>query len=396
MTNSLPAMMIQDDAASRLRLHFCQRFGTEPRIFRAPGRVNLIGEHTDYNDGYVMPAAIEFSTWAAISLREDGELHLASLNLNETHTFDDSARPVPMGNWTDYVRGVEVMLRANGYRIPGTNILLYGNVPMGAGLSSSASLEIATAAALLGLAKVELKRGEVALLCQRAENEFVGARCGIMDQFIAANGRSGHALMLDCRSLAYELLPLPAETTIVVANSMVKHQLAASQYNARRAECEEGARILQQSLPGIRALRDVFVEQLEQHKSRLPPILYRRCRHVISENARVVEFARALRAGDLPRAGELMWASHISLRDDYEVSCRELDTLVALAEKAPGAVGSRMTGGGFGGCTVSLVKKENVEAFGDFVSRQYENMIGVRPDIYVTRAADGASECQGE
>jgi len=271
-------------------------------------------------------------------------------------------------------------------------VLLLGNVPLGAGLSSSASLEVATAFALLGIAGAELPPEAIARLCQRAENEFVGARCGIMDQFIAVNGRSGHAIVLDCRSLSFELLPVPAEVTIVITNSMVKHEIAAGEYNKRRAECEEGVRILQRRLPTIRALRDVSIEQLEENKSGLPPVVYRRCRHVISENGRVIEFADAINAGNLAVAGTLMHASHASLRDDYEVSCRELDVLVELAEQAPGTIGSRMTGGGFGGCTVSLVRNSEIHVFADFVASGYKSSIGVQPDIFTTRAAGGAGE----
>lgn len=373
-----------------LQAEYRRRFGAEPRIFRAPGRVNLIGEHTDYNEGFVMPAALEFSTWAAIAPSRDGKLHIASLNLNEDHRFD-TGDSTPAGNWTDYVRGVDVMLRRAGYDVPAGNILIWGNVPIGAGLSSSASLEVAVCFALLAMARTELTGEQIARICQRAENEFVGARCGIMDQFIAIHGRARKAIMIDCRSLEHQLRPIPKQVAIVIANSMVKHELAASEYNKRRAECEEGVRIMQRSLPEARALRDVSVEQLEAHKKEMPDVIYRRCRHVIRENARVLEFASALESSALQRAGELMRTSHASLRDDYEVSCRELDLLVDIAASA-GGIGSRMTGGGFGGCTVNLVKQEDVERFRSEVMAKYDSTVGLKPDIYVTRAAEGADE----
>ena len=373
-----------------LRREFRRRFNAEPRIFRAPGRVNLIGEHTDYNEGLVMPAALEFSTWAAVAPSRDGKLHIASLNLNEERRFE-IADGTPARNWTDYVRGVDVTLRQAGHDIPAASILVWGNVPLGSGLSSSASLEVAACLALLALEGTALSGTEIAHLCQRAENEFVGARCGIMDQFIAVHGHTGKAIMLDCRSLEYELRPVPTQVAIVITNSMVKHELAAGEYNKRRAECEAGVRILRRSLPEVLTLRDVSIEQLERHKKEMPEVIYRRCRHVVSENARVLQFAQALKSGDLQRAGESMWASHASLRDDYQVSCRELDLLVEIAAGA-GAIGSRMTGGGFGGCTVSLVKQENVERFRGEVMEKYESAVSIKPEIYVTQAGDGAGE----
>ncbi|HZU22788.1 MAG TPA: galactokinase [Terriglobales bacterium] len=376
--------------AEGLRREFEVRFKSQPRIFRAPGRVNLIGEHTDYNDGWVMPAAIEFGTWAAVAPRSDGTLHIVSLNFNEERVVSPEGAE-RRGDWSDYVSGVAVMLRRAGLGTADANLVLWGDVPLGAGLSSSASVEISAGLALVAAGGQQLSRRELARLCQRAENDFVGARCGIMDQFISSHGRAGHALLLDCRSLEYELIPLPADVAIVIANSMVKHELAAGEYNARRAECEEGVLILQRSLPGIRALRDVSLQQLEQHRGDLPPKIYRRCRHVVSENARVLEFARALKAGELRRAGELMAESHASLRDDYEVSCRELDLLVSFASEA-GAIGSRMTGGGFGGCVVNLVAQADAERFQSELARNYEQATGMKPELYRTRAADGAHE----
>jgi len=263
-------------------------------------------------------------------------------------------------------------------------------VPMGAGLSSSASLEVATALALLDVAKSHLPPRDVALLCQRAEHEYVGTRCGIMDQFISVFAQSAHALMLDCRSLQSETLTIPADARLVICNSMVKHELAGGEYNRRRADCETGVRILNRNLPHVRALRDVTQSDLERHKNELPEVVYRRCRHVIGENQRVTDAAAALRAGDLNRFGALMYDSHRSLRDDYEVSCRELDLLVEIASGCGGVYGSRMTGGGFGGCTITLARADAVDAFRNEISKRYRNETSIIPDIYVCSAAQGA------
>jgi galactokinase len=378
-----------------LRREFEERFGTTPRLFRAPGRVNLIGEHTDYNEGWVMPAAIEFNTWVAIAPRDDNELSVVSLNFGEQRTFSLRDAVLPSKSWIDYVAGVTLVLRSAGHPVSGANMLIWGDVPLGAGLSSSASLEVACATALLGIIGTHIDGNDLARLCQRAENEFVGARCGIMDQFISANSKAGNALMLDCRTLEFELVTVPKELSIVVCNTMVKHQLSGGEYNTRRAECEEGVRILKHWYPAARSLRDISSEQLELYRTDLPEVIFRRCRHVVTEDERVLAFARALREDDLSEAGELMAASHKSLRDDYEVSCPELDVMVELAARTAGTIGSRMTGGGFGGCTVNLVRNDAVENFRAVVARDYAEVIGVEPEIYVTRAAEGASEVLG-
>jgi galactokinase len=341
------------------------------RTFRAPGRVNLIGEHTDYNDGLVMPAAIDFATYVDVSARADRRLAVHSENYSETVEFDlDDPEPRARGHWSDYVLGVAKMLDANG-----ADLRIRSDVPMGAGLSSSAALEVAVALALL---RSDMDRTALAKLCQRAENEFVGVRCGIMDQFSACHARAGNALMLDCRTLEHRFVPLPAGVTLVIANTMVRHSLAAGEYNRRRAECEEG------SAHFGRSLRDVTIAELEREGRGLSDLVYRRCRHVISENARVIAAAAALEGGDLLNFGELMYQSHRSLRDDFEVSCAELDTLVEIAAAVPGVVGSRMTGGGFGGCTISLVRDEHVDAFRAAAGRVSA--------VYVSGAAEGASE----
>lgn len=364
-----------------------------PRTFRAPGRVNLIGEHTDYNDGFVMPAAIDFSVFVRVWPREDRKLTIRSENFNDEIEFDlADPNPAPHSHWSDYAFGVAVMLERAGHRLRGAHLQIRGEVPVGSGLSSSAAVEVATACALTANSDLLLDKRELALICQKAENEFVGARVGIMDQFTSLFGQERRALLLDCRSLEFTLLPLPDTVKLVICNTMVKHALASSAYNERRAQCEAGVHHLAQFLPNVQALRDVTIEQLEQFGRDLPEVVYRRCRHVITENARVLAAAEALKQHDLPEFGELMAASHRSLRDDYEVSSTELDLMVELARHVEGVYGARMTGGGFGGCTVNLVDASQVEQFKQTVPKGYQQITGLKPEIYVCEPANGAEE----
>jgi galactokinase len=376
-----------DLAAARFR----QMFGSTPRIFRAPGRVNVIGEHTDYNDGFVMPAALEFYTWVAAARREDRVIEAYSDHFDEkiSLSLDELVGP-PRKHWSDFIRGVAAVLQDAGYKLAGANLVIYGEVPLGAGLSSSASLEVAAALALSSLSGIDVPRLELAKLCQKAEHEFVGTRCGIMDQFVAVHGAAGHALMLDCRSLEYELLPLQHDLRLVVCNSMVRHELASGEYNRRRADCEEGVKLLQPHLRGIRALRDVSLADLEAWERVLPSTVYRRCRHVVTENQRVLGAAKALQSSDVGRFGRLMYESHATLRHDYQVSCRELDLLVELASSSHGVYGARMTGGGFGGCTVNLLRADACESFREHMSRAYREATGIVPEIYVCEPGQGA------
>ncbi|MGH9969029.1 MAG: galactokinase [Pyrinomonadaceae bacterium] len=363
------------------------------RVFRAPGRVNLIGEHTDYNDGFVMPAAIGFSTLVTITPSTDRTLTIFSENFGEQVEVDlNDPDQKHQGHWSDYVRGVAVMLQQAGHHLLGATLRIRGEIPIGAGLSSSAAIEVATCHALLANSGLELGQVEIAKLCQKAENEFVGMRCGIMDQFVSCFGQAERALLLDCRSLDYQLLPLPESAGIVICNTTVKHELAAGEYNVRRAQCEAGVRHFAQSQPNVRALRDVTEAELQRYGSDLSEAIHRRCRHVITENQRVGNAATALELGDLETFGHLMNESHRSLRDDYEVSCQELDLMVELAQGVAGVYGARMTGGGFGGCTVNLVKAESVEEFKRVVGQGYERGTGLAPEIYVCSAADGAGE----
>ena len=379
--------------APALKRRFKQVFGETPRIYQAPGRINLIGEHTDYNDGFVMPAAIGFYTWVALAPRDDRKMVVRSENYSEQVEFDQDHLPATAaGHWSDYVVGVARIFQQSGIRMGGASLLVDGDVPQGAGLSSSASIEIAVGYALAGLAGQEMERTKLALLCQQAENDFVGARCGIMDQFVSSHGKCNHALLLDCRSLEYRPLQLPDDVPLVISNTMVKHSIAAGEYNQRRAECEAGARALARRLPDVRALRDVSLMDLVAHGQELPEIVMRRCRHVISENARVLEAANALERRDLQAFGSLMQQSHRSLRDDFEVSCRELDLMVDLAEQVEGVYGTRMTGGGFGGCTITLINAGCIETFKRTVCEGYERATGRRPEIYTCSAADGVRE----
>ena len=363
------------------------------RTFRAPGRVNLIGEHTDYNDGFVMPVAIDLSTWAKLSPLDDRKLHFFSENYAEEIEIDlDDPNIAPRGNWSDYPVGVAVMLQRAGHRLRGAKLHFRSDVPIGSGLSSSAAIEVATACALVANSELNIDRRELALLCQRAENEFVGARVGIMDQFVSLFGKEHKALLLDCRSLEFRLLPVPDNVRLIICNTMVKHALASSAYNERREQCEAGVKHLAKFLPHVTALRDVTFEQLEQYRDGLQQVVYRRCRHVITENARVLAAAEALERVDLSVFGRLMGESHVSLRDDYEVSSSELDWMVELARKVDGVYGARMTGGGFGGCTVNLVRTENVEGFSARVAAGYEEETKLKPEIYICTAANGAEE----
>jgi galactokinase len=379
--------------SAELAQHFKDLFGSPPRIFCAPGRVNLLGEHTDYNDGFVMPCAIGFSTRVAISSRQDRKLVIRSEDFSEQFEFDlDNLPNRGKGVWSDYVLGVAVMLRQIGHTtLSGASLLVRGEVPIGAGLSSSAAIEVASALALMSLNGAVLPLPEVAKLCQRAENVFIGARVGIMDQFVSCLGKAGHALLLDCRSLEYKLIPIPENVRLVICNTMVKHDHANGAYNRRREECDEGVKLLSRWYPKIRALRDVSVGQLEKHKADVPETIYKRCLHVVSENQRVLEGAEYLTDGDVGRFGALMQQSHCSLRDLYEVSCRELDVMAEIAQSLKGYCGGRMTGGGFGGCTVNIVKAPDAEGFAAQISERYQAAIGIKPDVYVCSAANGAS-----
>lgn len=378
----------------KLKSEFMTRFNDEPRIFRAPGRVNLIGEHTDYNDGFVMPFAIDRDTLAAARARDDSTINAVALDLGKTATIDlDTPAIKRRGTWLDYVEGTARALQKRFGLSGGADIILSSTVPIGAGLSSSAALEMAIGLALLSVSGIDIDREKLALAGQFAEHEFVGTRSGIMDQFASVFCQEGNAMLLDCRSLEKKQIPIEiADTMIVVCDSKVKHSLASSEYNKRREECEEGVRLLKEEIPGIRALRDVSSLDLERLDNILPEPIRRRCRHVVTENERTLTAADAFEKNEVETAGRLMFESHRSLRDDYEVSCPELDSLVEIASGVAGVYGARMTGGGFGGCTVNLLDRGAFENFKESTVREYSSRFSIEPDIYVFHPADGASE----
>jgi galactokinase len=387
--------VIDRNKLSRL---FMEVYGdsSPPRLFRAPGRVNLIGEHTDYNDGFVLPMAINRETIVAARRRDDRRVRVRSVNINEAAEFDlDTKFNRANGRrlWLNYIEGVARILEERGARLTGADFLIQSDVPEGAGLSSSAALEVSTGLAMLSISNTEVDRVKLALAGQAAEHEYVGAKVGIMDQYIAALAEKQHALLIDCRSLEATTVPVDTSTvSFVICNSRVKHELASSAYNQRRAECERGVELLKNKLPEIRALRDVNASEFEKHEDCLPEIIRRRCRHVITENARTLAAANAFRQSDLQRAGQLMYESHASLDHDYEVSCPELNRLVEIARRVEGVLGARMTGGGFGGCTVNLVENESLDAFREAVTREYYEATDRAPAIYVSEACGGAEE----
>lgn len=378
---------------SELRDAFAARYGIRPRlIVRAPGRVNLIGEHTDYNEGFVLPIAIDRATFVAARSRTDHIVRVYSANFDAEDSFSIEQIEHSVDHpWSNYVRGVVKGLLARDLPLVGADLLIESNVPLGSGLSSSASLEVSVGYAMQLLNNINLLGEELALLAQGAENSFVGMQCGIMDQFMAALGRAGHALLLDCRDLSYKTIPIPPDVRIVVCDSNVRHSLVGSEYNERRAACEEAVTLLRQRLPRISALRDVSVEQLAANLDLLPPAVLPRARHVVSEIGRTLLAADALESGDLAGFGVLMYESHASLRDDYEVSVPEIDTLVEIARTLPGCYGSRITGGGFGGSTVSLVQTGAVEGFVEALGAQYRERVGREATILVCTPSEGVS-----
>ncbi|ABU57106.1 galactokinase [Roseiflexus castenholzii] len=373
-----------------LRARFQQHYGIHPSVIvRAPGRVNLIGEHTDYNDGFVFPVAIDRATYVAARLRHDQLVRVASSDLNEEDTFaidqiERSNRP-----WHNYIRGVALALRVAGHPLLGADLLIASDVPRGAGLSSSAALEVAVGYAFQVLNNLNILGEELALLAQGAENNFVGVQCGIMDQLIAVLGRADHALLIDCRDLSYRAVPLPPSVAVVICDSHIPRTLAASAYNQRRQECDMAVQLLRRWYPGIRALRDVSEDHLAAHSDALPEPIRSRARHVVRENRRTLQGAEALERGDVVTFGRLMNESHASLRDDYQVSLPDIDILVETAHHLAGCYGSRLTGAGFGGCTVSLVERNEVESFSRDLLRVYHNATGRTATIYVCRASDG-------
>jgi len=378
---------------ARLQEKFRHRFASEPRIFRAPGRVNLIGGHVDYNQGWVLPIAIDRACYVLAQMRQDKKLRIYSEQFDESAECRLNELCSGEHHWGDYVRGVVWALREATHELCGADLLISSEVPLDSGLSSSAAVEVATALALLGVSQQTMHRTALARACQRAENEYVGMRCGIMDQLTACFGRQGHALRIDCRTLEIEPVPLDeSKVRVVVANTMTKRALASSEYNVRRRECEEAVRRLRAHRSKVQALRDVSWEEIEGLAATWPENLQRRARHVTKEIARVHRAVAALQNGDFETMGRLMAESHASLDVDYQVTSPELNTMLALAQQLPGFYGGRMTGGGFGGCTVNLVRVDEAEGFAAELARRYQQATGLSPDVYLCRASDGGGE----
>ncbi len=370
---------------SRVTDEFTQRFGSPPgAIVRAPGRVNLIGEHTDYNDGFVLPMAIDRAIWIALRPRPDRHVTIHSLDFNETAEFDLD-RLEKQSGWIEYLKGVAWALQADAHRLVGFEGVVAGDVPIGAGLSSSAAWEMAAARAFAVTSGFTWDAAQMARLGQRAENQWVGMNCGIMDQMISAAGKANHALLIDCRSLETQAVPLPPGTVVVVLDTATRRGLVGSAYNERRSQCEAVAQFF-----GVKALRDVTLEQLNEKRDQLDRVAYRRARHVIGENDRTLLAVDAMKHGEAIELGQLMQLSHMSLRDDFEVSSRELNIMAECAEHQSGCYGARMTGGGFGGCAVALVRLDAAEAFSANVAAEYQGATGLTPNIYICTATNGA------
>jgi galactokinase len=365
------------------------------QLVRAPGRVNLIGEHTDYNEGLVLPAAIDREIWIAFEPWDRQEVELTSAEFGETRSFSfEGLSPETRGakSWIDYVAATAWAMRDAGLPIRGFRGVMDSTVPIGSGLSSSAALEMASSWALAVPGAPRPDAGAMAAIAQRGENRYVGVNCGIMDQFASAAGQAGHALLIDCRVNQFKAAPMPAGLSLVVCETGSLRKLETSAYNTRRSECELGVKLIAEREPGVKALRDVDESMLQRNRDRLPEVVARRCEHVVREDVRVMDTVAALRDGDMDALGRLFAASHASLRDLYEVSSAELDTMVDIAVAAPGVVASRMTGAGFGGCTVSLVKHGAEEALRDAVLAQYQKRTGLKPSVYIVAAVDGAGE----
>jgi len=370
---------------------------TPVHIARAPGRVNLLGEHVDYNDGFVLPAAIDRATYVAFSPTNAHHSTLWAVDLNQQASFSletlstkTQADSSPLPEWTLYPAGVMNVLHEENLLVPNITAVFSSNVPQGSGLSSSASIEMAFAVAWQTLGGWTLPAMQRALLGQKAENQYVGVNCGIMDQFASACGVENKLLLLDCRSLEWKTVPLPENVSIVIADTTVRRKLTSGEYNKRRSACEEAVRLLQQDLPNVKSLRDVNVDDFNRLSKKFPVEIEKRARHVVEEIGRSNQAEALLEAGDIQSFGKLMNECHVSLRDLYEVSCPELNVMVNIAQSTDGCIGARLTGAGFGGCTVNLVANEHAEDFARTLSKGYESETGLHPEIYITRAVKGA------
>ena len=389
--------LMKMEIIQRIKRLFSETFGAAPaHIARAPGRVNLLGEHVDYNDGLVLPAAIDRSTYIAFSPADSQQTRLVAADLNQRVSFSPETIPSktqtgasPLPDWAQYPAGVMWALLEEQLATPALNAVYVSNVPRGSGLSSSASVEMAFMLAWQTLADWTLPPMQRALLGQKAENQYVGVNCGIMDQFASACGMENNLLLLDCRSLEWKTIPLPEDIAIVIADTTVRRKLTSGEYNKRRAACEEAVRLLQEELHDIQSLRDVSVEDFNRFSEKLPDEVSKRARHVVEEIGRSKQAEALLEAGNIQKFGELMNECHISLRDLYEVSCPELDIMVSVAQSLDGCYGARLTGAGFGGCTVNLVRRDMADMFASSIAQGFGSKTGLKPEIYVTRASNG-------
>lgn len=375
-----------------IRHVFTSRFGGEPLLVRSPGRVNLIGEHTDYNDGLVLPAAIDKDILLAIGKRDDDRISLYAMDQDEQHETKVGVWERSAALWPDYLIGVVQQLSKRGHRVDGFNLVFGGNIPQGAGLSSSAALECAVAFALSELYGLGIEKLDIALIAQAAENEFVGVKCGLMDQFASVFGKSDHLIKLDCRDFSYEYIPFKQEgIKVVLFDTQVKHSLASSAYNKRREECEQGVSLIAAHHPEVKSLREATLEQVEKLVKPVDETVYRRCRYVVSEIQRLQAGCEDLKKNDFAAFGKRMFETHDGLQHDYEVSCAELDTLVDLVRNDEAVLGARMMGGGFGGCTINLVKASEVERVVKDVSDAYQSRTGRAPETYIGQVGGGTS-----
>jgi len=379
---------------NKIKNIFIEKFGEKPVIFRSPGRVNILGEHTDYNEGFVLPAAIDKNIYIAISKRNDNIIQLYAADFDEMYTTDTANVKVSSTQWANYILGVVDQLQKKGHALTGFNIVVDGDVPIGAGLSSSAAVECATIYALNEIFSLGLDRLTMTPLAQKAEHVFAGVNCGIMDQFASMFGKKDHVIKLDCRSLDYEYVPLKLEGyKIVLLNTNVKHNLAASEYNTRRQQCEKGIALINEHRPEIKSLRDVTMDMLKKYVEPTDPLVYQRCKYVVQENERLLMACEDLKKGNITALGEKMYETHNGLRFFYDVSCKELDFLVEYVKNIPAVAGARMMGGGFGGCTINLVKEEAIEKLVADVSLAYTEAMKLPLTAYIASIEDGTKRC---
>jgi galactokinase len=384
--------MEQNEIIISISKIFDEKFGSKPLVIRSPGRVNIIGEHTDYNDGFVLPAAIDKAIYVAIGKRDDNNILLYSKEFNEAHQVKITELKKCEKQWANYILGVTAQILKRGIAIPGFNIVLDGDVPVGAGLSSSAAIECATGFALNELFQLQISKEDIVKMAQKAEHEYAGVMVGIMDMFASVFGKKDHVLKLDCRSLQHEHVPLKLEgIKIVLLNTNVKHSLASSEYNTRRKQCEEGVELIKKHHPEVNSLRDVTMEMLQQYVAPKNEIIFKRCKYVVEENIRLLSGCEDLRNGDIKSLGKKMFQTHDGLSKEYEVSCKELDFLVDYVRDYPGVLGSRMMGGGFGGCTINLVKDDAIEDLITEITTAYKQKMNLDLTAYVAKTEDGTS-----